>query len=291
MATVDIMIVGAQKSGTSSLLAYLGSHPGILPQQPREMTWFTDTDLASRPFPDDFYFGANGCDGRLRLGKLSGLMYDPVAVSRLVDVNPAVTTVAILREPVARAHASYWFARRRGRESRPTFEDAIAAGLARIEGDAGWDASGCSYLDWSCYAPHLEQLGRRLPRASVHVLVLEEVVGAPRIQVAPMLGGLGLDVRPLPAAIPRENSAGMARSALVARARRRGGRLAVAKRALTPGMREALRRHYRRFNETDVSLPPIDPATRSRLRTVFEGPNRRLEGLLGRPLDAWRRSP
>ena len=42
-------------------------------------------------------------------------MYDGGAVARLVEISPAVTVVAILREPVARAYASYWFARRRGR--------------------------------------------------------------------------------------------------------------------------------------------------------------------------------
>ena len=64
----------------------------------------------------------------------------------------------------------------------------------------------------------------------------------------------------------------------------------MAKRLLTPETREALRRHYRRFNETEASLPPIDAVTESRLRAAFERPNRRLEEMLGGPLDVWRSS-
>jgi hypothetical protein len=289
MASVDVMIVGSQKSGTSSLLAYLGAHPGILPQQRREMTWFTDADLAAHPFPHAFYFDDG--PGQLRLGKLSGLMYDTTAVTRLVENNPDVIAVAVLREPVARAYASYWFARRRGRESQPSFEEAIEAGLARIGGETGWEDSGCPYLDWSCYAPHLERLRRQVGSESLHVLVLEDLVRDPRVEVAPLLRRLGLDADGLDAAVPWENSAGAARSTVLARARRRGGRISVAKRVLSPSLREALRRHYRRFNETEVSLPPIDPVTRERLRTVFEGPNRRLEDLLGTTLAAWRPAP
>ncbi len=287
MATVDIMIVGSQKSGTSSLLTYLGAHPGILPQQRREMTWFTDSALAAKPFPDTFYFDGQTANGLVRLGKLSGLMYDPGAVARLVETSPSVTVVAILREPVSRAYASYWFAQRRGRESSDRFEDAVAAGLARIESDPDWEESGCRYLDWSCYAPHLQRLRHHVGDTRLHLLILEELLADPRSGVAPVLGPFGLDADALAPTVPWENSGGTARSAALARARRWGGRLDLAKRLLPPEMRETLRRHYRRFNETEAPLPPIDPGTERRLRAAFKRPNDRLAELLGRSLDAW----
>jgi hypothetical protein len=288
MASIDIMIVGSQKSGTSSLLAYLGAHPGVFPQRARELTWFTDPVLAAQPFPDSFYFGDEDRPGRRRLGKLAGLMYDQAAGTRLAEVNPSVTAVAILRDPVSRAYASYWFARRRGRESLGRFEDAIAEGIRRIDGEINWERSGSPYLDWSCYAPHLERLQARLGPGNLHVLVLEDVVRSPRTALTPLVQAVGLDADLLPPSFPRGNSAGVARSPMLARARRRGGRLRVAKRLLSPRLREALRGHYRRLNELEVSLPAIDPDTEARLRALFEGPNRRLENLLGRSVDAWR---
>ncbi|MCA1703736.1 MAG: sulfotransferase, partial [Actinobacteria bacterium] len=73
--SVDLMIVGAAKCGTTSLLRYLGSHPAIDAQRPREMTWFVDPQLHARPFPSALYFGHARRDSGLRVGKLAGLMY------------------------------------------------------------------------------------------------------------------------------------------------------------------------------------------------------------------------
>lgn len=280
MTFVDIIIVGSQKSGTSSLLGYLGAHPGIQAQRRREMTWFTD---AAEPFPADFYFSQPDHVDRLLLGKLAGLMYSADGVARLAEHNPAVTAVAVLREPVSRAHASYWLARRRGRESASEFEQAVDAGLRGVE--AG---KACDYLDWSCYAPYVERLQETLPRGAVHVVILEELIGDPRMVVTPILAALGLDAACLADEMPRENRGGAARSDVLARGRRRGGRMEAAKRLLSPDAREALRRTYRRLNERSFSPPPIDPAVESRLRRFYEDPNRRLEALLGRSIDVWR---
>ena len=129
MAALDLMIAGAQKSGTSSLLSWLGTHPRILAQKRPEMTWFTDDDGPAGGFSDEFYFDANpgNC---LRLGKLAGLMYSDQGLDRLVAHSPEVATIVVLRDPVERAYASFWFARRRGREALDDFEQAVEPGLA-----------------------------------------------------------------------------------------------------------------------------------------------------------------
>jgi len=287
MATLELMIAGAQKSGTSSLLAWLGTHPRILAQRRSEMTWFTDPDGSSGPFPDDFYFDASA-DGRcLRLGKLAGLMYSSEGVDRFVAHSPEALTIVVLRDPVERAYASFWFARRRGRESGQDFGQVVDAGLARVEGDDDWQDARCRYLDWGCYAPHIERLYDRLGRESVHVVVFEELIADGPKAIAPVLEQCGLDIDGLRGELPRENSGGAARSGTLTRARRNSSVAGAARRLLPRGTRGALISGYRRMNERSGVSPPMDPATRRRLEAAFAGPNRRLEALLGRPIDVW----
>ncbi|HEX2699660.1 MAG TPA: sulfotransferase [Acidimicrobiales bacterium] len=283
---VDLMIVGSQKSGTTSLLAYLARHPAITAQIRPEMTWFSDADLAGRPFPTDFYFGADVGDGRLRLGKLAGLMYHAEAVRRLREHNPTVRTIAILREPVGRAYSSYWHARRRGHEPIETFEDAIHASADRF-GDARnverWD-----YLGWSSYAPYIERLQETFGADAVHVAIFEEFAADPATTVVPLLASCGLDGAGLGRDMPSENSGGRARSKVLSRLSTHPAVKDVTRRLLPMSIRAAFRRQYRRVNEVGFRPPPIGAGVERELRIYFEEPNARLEALIGRPIQAWR---
>lgn len=272
------MIVGAPKSGTSSLLAYLDQHPGIQGQNCPEMHWFLDPELHRSPFPESLYFAADGGDSRVRMGKLARLMYDAGAVERLRRLNADVQAVAILREPVARAYSAYWFRRRRGAESAETFEQIL---------DGPPEASRF-YVDWGRYAPHLERLRSILGAAAVHILILEELVDDPQGAVAPLLGRLGLDLSPLPAEVPRDNAGRTSRSGRLGWARRQPVVRTLVSH-VPARARQAGRERYRRMNEPEQAPPPMALATRRRLDAAFEAPNRRLEELLGRPIPAWRR--
>lgn len=277
---VDIMIVGAQKSGTTSLLSYLGSHPAIEPQLQREMTWFTDTD--ARPFPEALYFGPADPAG-LRLGKLAGLMYQPEAIARLAAHNPRVEVVAILRDPVDRAYSSFWHMRGRGHEHTVSnFEQAIARATERPADGA---TAATSYLEWSNYEHSVRALQDRFGDAFA-VLIFEEFISDSVGVTLPLMQRWSLDASVLRPEVSRQNPSGSARSRLAARLRRtRAARLAT--RVLPSASRTALRQRYVAANLTASEPPPMDADTERALRDMFREPNRRLEELLGRPIDVW----
>lgn len=282
---VDIMIVGAQKSGTTSLLSYLGSHPAIEAQVVREMTWFAHTDR--RPFPENLYFGRAAPYG-LRLGKLAGLMYKPDAVARLAAHNPQVEVLAVLRDPVHRAYSSFWYSRGRGHDpSAESFEQAFSSAVDRPPDTAA--TSSIAYLEWSSYE-HYEHSVRQLQTrfgAAFNVLIFEEFIADPVGVTRPLLRRWGVDEHGLGAEVPRENASGEVRSPTAARLLR--GRAVRGAARLVPAVgRAALRRRYHRANLTTESRPPpMDAETERVLRDVFREPNRRLEELLGRPIEAW----
>lgn len=277
---VDIMIAGSQKSGTTSLLAYLRQHPSIEAQGPREMTWFTDGD--ARAFPEEFYFGAESATG-LRLGKLAGLMYQSDAIERLAEHNPKAEVVVILRDPVKRAYSSYWHMRGRGRDQEhESFEDAVREGMANPSSTA---SSPTAYIEWSRYENAVRPLQARFGEA-FSVLIFEEFVADPLGVVTPLLDRWGLDTASLGSTVPRENPSGTLRSPTAAKlARGKASRLAG--RVVPSTVRAVARRQYAKRNLTAQQTPPIDPATEAQLRELFREPNRRLEELLGRPITVW----
>jgi hypothetical protein len=280
------MIAGAHKAGTSTLLRYLGAHPGATAQIRPEMTYFTDAQLSQRDLSVYFdqYFGAPKGHDTVHIAKLAGLMYEREGLERLYKHNPDVQVAVIVREPVARAYSAYWYSYMKGREPLDSFEAALEADDARFGTDRN-SARICEYLDRSLYAKHVELLYELFGREHVHVFILEEFKQAPDETVAPLLRSAGLDPSAIPPLARTTNAARRPRSVQLARLRRSqaaGARLL--KRVLPLRTRDALRARWLRFNEVPWSPPPIAEVTQAELRAYFAEPNRRLGQLLDRDL-------
>jgi hypothetical protein len=288
---VDIMIVGAHKAGTSTLLRYLGAHPGVCAQVRPEMTYFMDPRLHHQDLATyrDRYFGVLRRPSDLDLvyvGKLALLMYDQHGLERLGRHNPDVQTVAILRDPVRRAYSDFWFARLKGREPLALFEEALRGNRARFGADHN-GARRCEYLDHSLYAKHVERLYELFGRNQVHVFILEEFHRDSAATVQPLLRHFDLDPALLPDLAKTANAARRPRSLRLARLPRSQNSAALAvKRMLPRAARDAILHRVRRFNEVPWSPPPMNAATEDELRAYFAGPNHDLERLLGRDLSS-----
>ena len=133
MTSIDLMIAGAQKAGTSTLKAALDSHPGVRRQLPLEADYFLTKepveweDWASR-------YIAKG-DGKV-VCKQAFLTRDARAVRRLRDIAPQVRIVFVLREPVNRLLSGFGMGRADwidfGPEELERILDAEAAGTYHV---------------------------------------------------------------------------------------------------------------------------------------------------------------
>jgi hypothetical protein len=244
-ALPDAMIIGAMKSGTSSLHYYLTQHPQVIPPLRKEVHYF-DLNFARGEGWYRANFGRPGEPG-LNLDSSPYYLFHPQVPGRAHALVPGAKLIVLLRDPVRRAYSHYWHERDKGRE-RLSFEDALAAEPERI-GRAGEQlASGAierneshqyfSYLARSRYAEQIERWLRLFPRQQLLVLRFEDLAQDPLPVLNRSLQYLGL---------PAMGSA-----------------------KLEP-------RNTRKY-------PPIDPATAGRLREYFAPHNRALEALLGEPM-------
>jgi len=121
----DFIIIGAQKSGTSSLFAYLSQHPQLLPSFKKEVHFF---DGGLSPEIDNYEKGEawyrahfplrKEVKGHLKTFEASPLyIFNPLTPKRIFEFLPEVKLIAILRNPTERAISHYFHEKRKGRET------------------------------------------------------------------------------------------------------------------------------------------------------------------------------
>lgn len=147
---IDFLVIGAHKSGSTSLYNYLKQHPDVFLPDVEENRFFTKDEFYSEDttFLDIYYRDLR--TEQVVGGKNVHLMYFPWAAERVYNYNPRMKLVVILRNPIDRAYSAYWFARKNGWESCRTFEEAIKREPERLNGSYE-EQTELTYLTHSYY--------------------------------------------------------------------------------------------------------------------------------------------
>lgn len=204
-----VLLVGAQRCGTTYVGAALDAHPQITlasPSRP-EPKVFCDADLSARghAWYDATWFAHAG-DEQLLLDKSTSYLEDPGAPDRAAEVLGDPHVVVVLRDPVQRALSNWRFSTDHGLEAR----DVESALRADLDGEQPWDPATTSvspfaYVRRGRYADHLPPWMSTFP--DTHVVFLEELLSDPSV-LADLVASLGVDpdLTPEPASRPVNES-------------------------------------------------------------------------------------
>lgn len=127
----NFFIVGAAKSGTSSLWQQLKHHPQVfMPEDElnKEPGFFSDIRKGKRTLNDylSLFSDATNKNTIKLIGEAStAYLTDPSSAKRIYDFNPQAKIVIILRNPAERAYSLYRWMAQEGYEYAPTFEIAL----------------------------------------------------------------------------------------------------------------------------------------------------------------------
>lgn len=290
---IRLMIVGAQKAGTTSLLRYLSEHPGICTHEQLEMPYFVRDSIYQQGYAALFprYFSCNISRKPIIMAKSVAIMLLPEAIHRLYDHNSHTHLVVILRNPVDRAHSHYWYSRRRGWEDLNSFEDALEIDPKSLA-DEPLGKINCAYLDNGIYIRHLNQLLRYFDRDQIHIVLLKDLKENPVAVCQELFGYFReLDNSFVPDANRSHNASAAYHSRSLALLTSSRTTLPVAKRlirlVLPDRVVDNLRDFIRTTNEQDIKPQPMKPETRSRLLDYFRPYNEQLSEAIDRDLDHW----
>ncbi len=189
----NLFVIGASKSGSSALHAYLSPHPQICMSREKEPCFFIERKELEEAWPimarqacshrwNDYLDLWEGGEEALYRGE--GSVYYSQAphrsgvAARIANACPDARIIYTVREPVARAIGHYWQRFKEFQEPLPIDQAMRANAL---------------YRDTSDYALQLEQYLRYFDRSRIKIVVAEDLRSHRRETLADVIRWLGLE--------------------------------------------------------------------------------------------------
>ncbi len=303
MTLPNFLVIGAAKSGTTSLLSYLGQHPDVFVSRSKEPNYFALAGLDTPPVgpaPPDIlqnmlynwsrtefadYLALFDQAGQARAvgeGSVRYLYFDDAAV-RIQQTIPDVRLVAILRDPVARLYSHYNMNRQIQLEPLD-LSAALEAEDERVANGWGWD---WHYRRVGFYGAQIQRYLDLFPREQLAVFLYDDFVTNPQKVFSEICRHVGVD----PAFQPDMSRRGMVttlpRNLWLDRQLNWPSRLQS--NLLKPPLRRITRPVQRRINRwNSLPVPDLDPALRRQISGLFRDDLSQLSDLLDQSIPWYR---
>jgi hypothetical protein len=194
----EFFVIGAAKSGTTTLYGWMSEHPVIGPASKKEVHYFDlnfwrgrDWYRSHFPLEADSETCVRDHGRPLITGEASPTYISHEwAPARLAKALPRAKLIVVFRNPVERAYSQFQMSRREGVEPLESFAEALAVEeerlrphLERLRADPyyyGWSIGCWSYLFRSEYANQVARWLTLFPREQFHFLSTEELESDPQ---------------------------------------------------------------------------------------------------------------
>ena len=193
----DLLVIGAQKAGTSALFDMLVKHPAIVPPARKELGFFSDDTAYARGWSHYLQqLPLRPLRGRgwRTLDATPSYLAHPRAAERIRHHLPDVRLVAVLRDPVKRAYSDWNMFRQL--QDHPvnahlhdprSFEEAMQQELTM-------PLERTHYLQRGCYAPQLERYIGLFPKDRLLLFTYPNFKKDPEGVVRAILEHMGLEM-------------------------------------------------------------------------------------------------
>ena len=160
-ALPNLIIIGAQKCGTSGLHYHLGLHPEVSMSKPKELNFFIEE--RNWPRGEDWYRRHFDPKAKVRGEASPNYTAFPQHLGvpeRMASVVPDAKLIYVLRDPLERI-AAHWVHNYAKRREKGTLAETLSH-------------PNTSYLQRSRYATQLQQFLNHFPRESIMILDQED---------------------------------------------------------------------------------------------------------------------
>lgn len=201
-AMTNLFLIGASKTGSSSLHSYLSHHPQVAGADPKEPCFFVEQEelkvfWPSRAFDPVSHDAAAyqamfaGQPTRYRLD--SSVFYSQVPhmtgiPARIAATSPDARIIYVVRHPITRTISHYWQRFREMHEERG-IDDAV------VEGSV--------FVDTSNYAAQMQAYLEHFDRSQIKVVLSEDLLKNRKAVLDDVFGWLGLEPLEMDASLER----------------------------------------------------------------------------------------
>jgi len=296
----NCFLIGASKSGTTTLYDVLKRHHHIYLSYAKEPMFFSHDEYFQRGlswYTDIFFSGAESYPIRID-ASTHYLYWSEKVAPRIKEMykEDEIKFVAIFRDPVERAYSWYWHMVRECKEELP-FDKALDIEAKRLaENWAHFRYSGAQrygYYYGGCYASLLKPFIESFPRENFHFMLHEDLQNEFDASIARLLDFFGISSE-VDLQRRASNVASMPRSRklhdFLLRPYGLGQRiLKLFTQHMSHGMRHRLKMFLLRANLRRESYPPMPKDVAHALRARFAPEVKQLEATISRDLSHWYR--
>jgi len=302
MQKPNFFMIGFPKCGTTAMASYLGTNPQVYFSSLKEpFFWNRDFPIVQR------IYGITTLDKYQRLFEGAGpqhraigegstaYIFSAVAVQEILEFNPAARILVMVRNPVQMVQSWHNELVFGFQEDVTDFERAWNLQESRAQGQnippTPMVASLLQYRKIGSFANYLEPVVKVVPPNQLKVVVLEDFLEDPRRHYSEVCRFLGVDDdgrREFPPV--RESQAHVCPplSRFLRHPPPWFQPIAIRLRRLGWQQKAGFVSYAKRLLRRKKARPQISAEFEQHLRETFAPENKRLEQLLGRPIEAWR---
>ena len=180
MALPNLLIVGAAKSGTTSLHNYLNQHPSVFMCSPKEPHFLINNEIGEQRIPkgvlniEDYKFLFKGASAMKYRGE-SSVMYLSFPEFAIKNINKYlsknVKIIIMLRNPVERAYSGYQHVKRYNLMESLSFEKALDQSENRYQNISNMTPAS-RYLELGMYFEQVKIFIEEFD--DVHVIIYDD---------------------------------------------------------------------------------------------------------------------
>lgn len=292
----NLFVIGAAKSGTTTLYEILRQHPHVYMSDEKEPAFFSRDSVYAKGgdwYLNRYFRGAQGfaVRGEATPAYLFAHQKTSPRIKEFLSGRSA-KFIAVFRNPVDRAYSHYWYNRQtklRFKENL-SFEGALQSEESRIRNDPEFYTEGIlryAYFRAGLYADQVPTFVEVFGKVNCLFLLSEDLhLNAFAKTVRSIEQFLGLEERDL--TYTRARASVRIRSKTLARLIR-GSRPIRARIGpyLPRHIRTTLKEAVTLYNAVPFDYPNMDPRTRRMLLDKYESSVGRLEKILDRDLGHW----
>jgi hypothetical protein len=297
MTMPSFLVIGAVRSGTTSLYHYLAQHPQIYMCPVKEPSFFAfegappvsqglrkkDTLLDCVTDIETYRKLFQGVSGQVAVGEVSPVyLYHPAAPQRIRRYIPDAKLIAILRHPVDSAYSAYLAGRLYGVETIADFGQILRK--EEIDRRQPWRLKQ-RYLDVGFYITYLKRYFDLFDRAQIRVYLYDDLQADPAGVLRDIFRFLGVDDAFIPDLSVQHNVGGLPRNKV-------WHAIFRLQPILRPLLPPSLRRHLAKYRDRLLGLglvrqPPLDPQVCAEMSQLYREETLKLQELIQRDLSAW----
>jgi len=287
MPLPNVIIIGVQKAGTTSLYNWISQHPDVY------------GDFAMKDFPffanDEYYkrgidwfrhcFKKHKKEKIVLHGYVNYMYFSRISAERIYDFNKDIKLILILRNPIERAYSAYWQQIKMGNEKIKNFEEALRLEHIRREGTFK-DRADLTYIEHGFYHRQLNEYLKWFSREQIMIILFEDMISNKEAVVEKVYEFLGVDGTFIPS-LAINNKPGVPRFEIIQRL--------LTYPLLPLGLKEIVPLNYRikiriflkELNIKRQKYPPMKEKTKEFLINIYKNEIEKLPDLIERDVTHW----